>query len=408
MSVLRLCCAVLLAPALVAAQPAPGAARAMRPGQDPAAVPPPPSAPAPEPAVDTHTVQRGDTLWDLSARYLNSPWYWPKVWSLNPEIGNPHWIYPGNVIRLRAPGSTPPAAAPVADEDGEPARELDGLSVADMDKPQQYGDVDDVTVGGPYKIGYQPRSSYRLRRDSFVTPSEVEESGTITGAFEDKLLLTIHDRVYARFRGGPPVQPGSTYVLYRTEGEVRHPVTGDLFGYKTRVLGAARVIRLDKEVATLEVTRAFEPIERGSLVGNWTEAVVKNVRPRPNRRFVSGFIIATHQQVLSAIGEHNVVFVDRGSVDGVEEGNLFTVVRAGDPYGRSLEEQARDGRDRGLPAEDVGVLMVVDTRENSSAALVVRSVRELHVGEPVEMRAPSAGALEGPVPAAASKSSESR
>src|SRR5688572_1967617 len=49
---------------------------------------------------ETHLVQGGDTLWDLCSKYLNSPWYWPKIWSYNPQITNPHWIYPGNELRF--------------------------------------------------------------------------------------------------------------------------------------------------------------------------------------------------------------------------------------------------------------------------------------------------------------------
>jgi hypothetical protein len=393
MSVLRVCCALVLAPALAIAQVAPGDGRTPRPMEDP---PPPSVGAAPEPAVESHTVQRGDTLWDLSARYLNSPWYWPKVWSYNPEIGNPHWIYPGNVVRLRP--ATPQAGAapaPAPEEDAVVARELEWLSVADMEKPQPHGDQDDVTVGGPYRIGYQPRGSARLRQISFVTPGQVAESGTVTGAFEDKILLTIYDRLSARFRAGVTVQPGATYMLYRTEGPVLHPVTGDLFGYKSRVLGQARVVGIEPNGATLEVTQAFEPIERGALLATWTEAVtMKAVRPRPNQRSVSGVIVVAHQQVLSAVGEHSVVFVDRGRAHGVEEGNLFTVVRAGDPYRRDTKEQVREGWGSSQPTQDVGLLMVVDAQEISSAALVVRSMREIYIGDRVEMRG-AAGAPPG-------------
>src|SRR6476620_4722624 len=81
-----------------------------------------------------HTVVRGDTLWDLSQKYLGSPWYWPKVWSYNPEIANPHWIYPGNQVRFfpngeeapaRVDSSTAEASAPEAPADVEPGATMD-------------------------------------------------------------------------------------------------------------------------------------------------------------------------------------------------------------------------------------------------------------------------------------------
>jgi hypothetical protein len=226
-----------------------------------------------------------------------------------------------------------------------------------------------------------------LRRDSFVTPREIEESGTLTAAFEEKLLLTTYDRGYARFADLSQVKPGTRYVLYRTDRPVVHPVTGELFGYKSTVLGAARVVAVDSKVATVEITQAFEPIERGALVGAWTDAAVKQVRARPNRQELDGLIIASQQDLVSEIGEHHVVFLDRGKQDGVEEGNVFTVLRSGDPYGRDLKNILHDPE---LPDEEIGRLLVVDVQQRTCAAFVLKSLRELYVGDRVAMRPASA------------------
>ena len=377
MRVSRLAPIVALVPALALAQAAPPA------GGDP-------------PKAETYTVQRGDTLWDLSARFLGTPWYWPKVWSYNPQIANPHFIYPGNVVRFLPAGDdtagrvelVAPGSGQVAPEaDLEAPRELDGLSLADMKRPQQIGDGDEVAVVGPYKIGYVPPKGVYARRESFVTQRELEQSGRISAAFEEKLLLTVHDRAYARFAAPKAVQLGERYVVYRTERPVRHPVSGELFGYKSSIIGAARVVAVDDRAVTIEVTQAFDPIERGDLLGPWMDKLVKQVQRRPNQRQLSGVIVATQQELVTEIGEHHVVFVDKGREDGVEEGNVFTVVRSGDPYGR---EPSTVQHDPALPIESVGSLMVVDAQQTSSAALVVRSLRELYVGDRVEM-IPAAG-----------------
>jgi LysM domain len=344
----------------------------------------------PEPAPDAYTVKPGDTLWDLSGRFLNNPWYWPKVWSYNPEISNPHFIYPGNVVRLYPGGEEGPARMEQiagAPADGEEApRELDDFSRADMKHPQDFGDGDEVAVVGPYKIGYVAPKGLYARRDSFVTPRELQESGTIIAAFEEKLLLSIHDRTYVRFAEKAKVKPGESYVIYKTERPVRHPITGELFGYQTTIIGAAKVVAVDDKAVTADITNAFEPIERGALVGLRMDRIVKQVQRRPNQRQLDGYIIAAQQQVITDVGEHHVVFLDKGRADGVEEGNTFTVVRSGDPYGREMNEIMRDPS---LPKEDVGTLLVVDAQQTSSAALVVRSFRELYVGDKVEMRSGS-------------------
>ena len=351
----------------------------------------------PEPGVDAYTVKPGDTLWDLSGRFLNNPWYWPKVWSFNPEIPNPHFIYPGSVVRLHPGGEEGPARMEQVagtSDDPEAPRELDDFTRADMKKPQEFGEGDEVAVVGPYKIGYVAPKGIYARRDSFVTPRELQESGKIFASFEEKLLLSLHDRAYVRFADKAKVKPGESYEIYKTERPVRHPVTGELFGYQTTIIGGAKVVAVDDKAVTMDISHAYEPIERGALVGLRMDRMVKQVQKRPNQRQMDGFIIAAQQEIISEIGEHHVVFLDKGRADGVEEGNTFTVVRSGDPYGREMNEIMRDPK---LPKEDVGTLLVVDAQQTSSAALVMRSFRELYVGDKVEMRssAPAAPARPG-------------
>jgi hypothetical protein len=343
-----------------------------------------PAAPA------TYTVQRGDTLWDLSARFLDNPWYWPKIWAYNPHIANPHFIYPGNLVRFRTAAEGAPIQVEPAEEGPPPRRELAPLSRADMASPQTLGEGDEVSVGGRWRIGYVMPKGVHVRRDSFVTQREIDASGTLAAAFEEKLLLTTYDRAYVRFADLSQVKPGARYVLYRTDRAVVHPVTGQPFGFKSTVLGAARVVAVDSKVATVEITQAFEPIERGALVGAWTDGAVRQVRARPNRQELDGVIIASQQDLVSEIGEHHLVFVDRGRDDGVEEGNVFTVLRSGDPYGRDLDDVLHDPN---LPDEEVGRLLVVDVQQRSCAAFVLKSLRELYVGDRVAMRPASAAAV---------------
>jgi LysM domain len=386
------------APDEAAPAPAPAEAETPPPAADATSLAEP--GKAPPVAGDDYVVKPGDTLWDLSGRFLNNPWYWPKVWSYNPQITNPHFIYPGSVVRFypgaeEAPGQLAPSDAvagpvPAATEGGEiePApRELDDLTRADMKKPQEFGEGDDVAVVGPYKIGYVPPKGLYARRESFVTPRELAESGVLHAAFEEKSMLSLHDRAYAKFSEPGRVKVGESYLLYKTDRAVTHPVTKELFGYKSTIIGTAKVVALDDKAATIEIMAAYDPIERGALVGPWTEKMVKQVRRRPNRQALDGFIVATQTDLVSEIGEHHVVFIDKGKQDGVEEGNLFTVVRSGDPYGKPADEAQRDPR---FPIEDVGSLLVVDAQQTSSAALVVKSLRELYVGDKVEMRASTA------------------
>lgn len=370
-------------------KPAEGSAPAAAEGQG--AVPPP----------DTYTVRPGDTLWDLSGRFLNNPWYWPKVWSYNPGISNPHWIDPGQIIRFypsaeEAPTRVEPVegapmaeAAPEAEpEEVAPPKELEDLSRSELGGAPLM-DEDAVAVSGPYKIGYVAPRSTTARHETFVTRREIEESGELVGAFEEKLMLSTTDQTYARFKSSVQVKKGEAYVIYRTEREIRHPVTGELFGYQTVVVGAGRVTAVEEKAVKLTITQTFEPIERGALLGPWSERFVKQVARKKNGRSLTGAILGAQQEILTMLGEHHVVFIDKGKNDGVEEGNVFTVVRAGDPYGGPLNAAPWDDS---LPKEDVGDLLVIDVKEHASTALIVRSLVELYLGDRIEMRAEVAGA----------------
>lgn len=336
---------------------------------------------APDAPGEQYTVQRGDTLWDLSGRFLQSPWYWPKIWSYNPQIENPHWIYPGNVLSVFAAGDQAPGRV----EPMEVAvRELEDFSRADPSQGASADEQDMVAVAGPYKIGYVAAGQRYALHESFVTADELQASGKIEAAFEEKMMLSTLDRAYARFERPAAVKVGETYVVYRTERPVRHPATSELLGYQTTVLGAARVVAVDDRAATLVISASNDPIERGALLGPWAGKPFRQVPARANARDLDGVIIASPIAVLTQFAEHQVVFVDRGSADGVQAGNALKVVRSGDLYGR---DNRRAPWDPDLPSEDVGDLLVIDAREHASAALVTRSRVELLVGDRFEMRA---------------------
>ncbi len=363
------------------------------PGQG--AVPPP----------DTYTIRPGDTLWDLSGRFLNNPWYWPKVWSFNPDITNPHWIEPGNVLKFypsaeEAPIRVEPAqptdavaavvTGPEVAEEPEVVapKELEDLSRGDIRGPTLVGDGDEVLVAGPYKIGFAPAKTVMARRDAFVTPREVEGSGSLVAAHNERLMLSTNDQAYARFKSTADVVPGETYVIYKTERPIHHPITKELIGYQSSILGTAKAVKVDDKAVTVVIKQALDAIERGALLGPWTERLLRPVTQRPNTRDVSGRILGAPIDILTMLGEQHVVFLDKGKADGVEEGNVFRVVRSGDLSGH----EDHDGLkwDPSLPTEVVGDLMVIDVKETTSSALVTRSLTELAIGDRVEMRATGA------------------
>ena len=345
-----------------------------------------------DPAPENHVIQRGDTLWDLSGKYLESPWYWPKLWSYNPQIENPHWIYPGNPLKL-GPAGASPSQAPVriagAADDVAPPKELEDLTRGSIDRAQMLDDEDTVTVGGPYKIGGARPRGPAVVRNSFVTANQLTASGTVIAAFEEKMILTTGDRIYGKFKDPGSVEVGQKFSIYRTDGRIIHPVTGRMFGWKTVILGTARVTAVEAgKAASLVITYVNDGIERGDLIGPSVEQARRPLFVRPNRSSLDAFIIGVQPAIVTGAAEFNVVYLDKGKADGVDVGNTFEVVRAGDPLYEPID---RPLNTPGLPREVIGHVVVFDAQERASTAYVKRSISELLVGDHVEMR-PSADA----------------
>lgn len=324
--------------------------------------------------ADQHRVERGDTLWDISEKYLGNPWYWPRVWSYNPVIENPHWIYPGDEIRL---------SPDEGEFDGDENVELSDVSKGSLEKPT-YGEDDGVTVAG--RIGYDGFAPLRTRSDGFITRGELKESGTIESSPEEKDHLLDGDRIYVKWDDRKNLRVGDTYVLFRTRAEVRHPITGRDLGYLTLILGHAQVVSAepDEKYVVAVIRRSFSEIVRGDRVGPPGMMVARRIVQRPNAVDVRGTIVTALQDDATQWGQWDLVFVDQGRTQGVEVGNTFDVLRRGD--GLDYDGYTPP-REQGFPVERVGRLVVVDVKEDISAAVVLRAINELHPGDRVVMTA---------------------
>jgi hypothetical protein len=349
------------------------------------APPPAPGAPkAPEGSGEVYVVKPGDTLWDLSQKFLGNPWYWPKVWSYNPEIENPHWIYPGNQVRFypsqdEMPAQVEAGPAPAEEAALQPPAEMGDVSAGTLAAPDLMGQDEDVVAIAPgTKIGFTPATRSIIRQDGLITQRELDESGVIERAWAEKEMLSTYDKVYLHFRNVSQVRVGEKYSIFRTMGEVIHPVKKERFGFMTKVVGTLRIVSIDGKVVSGLIDHTIEPIHRADFVGplgNFNKQVV----PKENTRNVKGWVLATLVPLQPIFGEQHVVFIDKGSKDGVEEGNTFSVLRRGDPLYDNDDPTV-------FPVEDVATILIIDVKENASTGLVTRSIRELTLGDRVEMR----------------------
>lgn len=324
------------------------------------------SSGVPPQAAETHVVQSGDTLWDLCSKYLNSPWYWPKIWSYNPQLTNPHWIYPGNELRFYPSDENLPTqiSSSQAITSGE-----DDLEVPGTIDPDEL-----VTTVGSIRVGRTAPNSVWSAHSGFVTNKAHARAGVIDSADSESFMLSDFDRTYVRLK--EPAKKGDRFAIYRPVRAIDHPVTGEPFGYAIEIIGGLQIVDTSPKVATAVIAQAYRPVERGDYVAPWPESFGERVAPVPATTEAKGYIVDTMGDVLGPLGEHDVVFIDRGRNHGVQRGNIFTVLDRGDRFTREVS---------GLPNEAVGELMVLDVQDSGATAIVTYAAREITVGDKILM-----------------------
>ncbi|MEM6959762.1 MAG: hypothetical protein AAF645_29030, partial [Myxococcota bacterium] len=232
-----------------------------------------------------------------------------------------------------------------------------------------------------------------LRDQGYLDREALETAGVVIGSPEEQMLLSTFDEVYIRFEGGTPVQPGAEYTIFR---EIDEDERGDgEEGELVRNFGTIRLRSYDQDrgMGRAVITEALDPIERGYRVAAVPRRF-EEVPPRQNAQDVSAEVVAALRPTEFA-ADYQLVFVNAGSDQGVQLGNRFFVVRTGDEwrnvrearetYGETITDAPEPADEDYLP-EVVAEGRVVNVRPGSSALLITRSVREIDIGERVEMR----------------------
>jgi hypothetical protein len=313
----------------------------------------------------THTVTSGDTLWDISEHYYGNPYEWPRVWSYNPEITNPHWIYPQDQLRLVPEGAT---IAP--------------------------------TTTGPHRhvatsAAHQPDDTLWLREQGWLDREALERAGEVIGSPTDHMLMSPYDEVYLRFDHVDGVPEGEFTIFRELEASAREP--GEQ-GTLVRILGTVRIDSWDPDRHTARATliEALEPIERGFRVAAIPRRFEVVAPVAADRDANSTVVASLIPHVL--LGSDQIVFVPIGSDDGLVLGNRLYVVRAGDEWRRTLgaigtnpsslgsAPESSSSDPSGLPDEVIAEGRVVSVRPHSAGLFITRATRTVEVGDRVQLR----------------------
>ncbi len=315
-------------------------------------------------APEQYTVVPGDTLWDLSNRFLVEPWYWPEIWYVNPQIKNPHLIYPGDVITLFYVGGKPYLTV-----GGGPR-----IAGAERLSPQiRSEDIDASAYGIPIQAIQQ-----FIIRPQVVSEEVLEAAPYIVGSQEERLAFGSGDRVYVR---GLDANTQDKYTVFRAGDALYDPKTEELLGYEAIMVGDGEIIRLD-DPATFDLAETKREALRGDrlLPIDFSDIDTEFVPHAPSNE-VYGYVISLFDAI-TQVGTFQVITLNLGNRNGIEKGHVLAVNQAGrviqDPF-----EKPGSLVDVQLPEETAGVAMVFRTYEKVSYALIMDTSRPIQVGDSV-------------------------
>lgn len=340
-------------------------------------------------APERYTVKKGDTLWDISGRYLSDPWRWPEIWAANRQIDNPHLIFPGDVLLLC---SIKGQAMVVVDQGGGCAEAESRIAAGTQPAEQK------VTGSGrDFKLHPQVREQdlalaipaiplqaiQRYLNDSrVVTPDELQKAPYVMAGADERLVVGAGSKVYVRGKG---MDADGSYGVYR--GGVRYddPESGEVLGYEATAIGSGRMIALSGGVGTFEVTRTIDQEVRieDKLLPHEERAVSSVFVPRNPDGVKPGRIL----RIFGSIGggaNYSVIVLNRGEREGVRQGDTFALYQRG----KVIRDRVSNEYVK-LPSEHVGLAMVFRTFNKVSYALVLRASSVVKVGD--EVRPPISG-----------------
>ncbi len=303
-------------------------------------------------APNEYVVQVGDTLWDIAATFLNDPWYWPEIWYVNPNIANPHLIYPGDVLGL-------------------------------------------VTIDGRQYVTPVRASTFRLSPQARVTPlteavtsipydaiSGFLSSGVVLekGQAEDLpyLLDTRGDHLVAAagndiyVRGADGAVAGQRYNVVKIGEPLRDPDDNDLIGYQGIYVGAGTV-RRSGDPATVKLTDTSQEAVIGDRLLPEEVDIPLNFFPKEPRSTIDGRIISVLGGV-TQIGQYQVVVLNRGTNHGLDVGDVLTVYQTGE----TIRDRFEGGKVK-LPDEEAGTVMVFKVYDRIGYGLIMEATQAIHI-----------------------------
>lgn len=305
-----------------------------------------------------YVVVKGDTLWHISGRFLQSPWKWPEVWGVNPQVDNPHLIYPGDVIYLTW-------------VDGKPrlgVRRDSGIYPRARVSPLEHAIP---------AIPLRDIISF-LNDNRVMSENLLKEAPYVLGGRGERLISGAGDRIYAR---GSLLEDQRRQGVYRAANEYKDPDTEEFLGFEMVKIADADVAAQSEDVISLDIVKSHKEVRVLDRVVPTEEVRIQSVfYPKPSPEGVEGKILSVLSGVRDA-GQFNVVALNRGAREGLDAGHVFAIYRRGERIKDPVTKEFVT-----LPQERSGELMVFKVFEKVSYGLIMQSTDVVSIGD--ELRQP--------------------
>ena len=299
-----------------------------------------------------YTVQKGDTLWDVSKRFSDSPWLWPELWKENRHIANPHIINPGERLRLFYNKET-------------------DLIVEAKQKPEENKVIAQAKETGKKDVIYYNYPA--IDSIGFIRKELVAPSGSIFKVKDDKVLISVGDLLYIKPESNSNFTPGTKYIVYRTLEPLINKETEALIGYQHYLTGIVEIKKIEPLYVVAEVIKSFKEIALTDLLMPYKPKssqipVIESVKG------IEGTIIASDEK-RAIIGDNTVAFIDKGETDGVKPGQFYSIF-----YQEKKNISPDIKEEIYLDPVDFGKVFVLYTEQTTSSVLVTKSDKSINIG----------------------------
>lgn len=308
-------------------------------------------------APEVYLVKEGDTLWGIASMFLEDPWMWSEVWEINTQIDNPHLIFPGDEIYLVWVDGKPRLRVRRGDT-ASTVKLTPQMRIEPIDRAIPVISLEDI---GPW-----------LRGHRVVDPEDLSGSPYVVAGAQRHLLSSAGDRLYAR---GELPEGETGFGVYRSGTLFADPESGEVLGLEVLDIGSVRLRKdNDEDVNEFEVTRITEEVRNGDrLLPPEVREVSPTFQPRAPDIDINGVMMAVDGGV-NQVGMLDVVAINRGARDGLEEGHVLAIYQTGE----TVRDEVANEFVR-IPDVRAGLLMVFRNFEKMSYGIVLKSDRPLQV-----------------------------